>query len=35
MRQSFMVIEIEDSHASFQAISETGSIVDSGLLKQT
>ena len=31
----FMLIEIEDSQASFQAISETGSIVDSGLLKQS
>ena len=30
----FMVIEIDDSRASFQAISETGAVVDSGFLKQ-
>ncbi|HSB12254.1 MAG TPA: metallophosphoesterase [Blastocatellia bacterium] len=31
----YMVIEIEDSQASFQAISSTGAVIDSGLLKQT
>ena len=30
----FMVIEIDDSRARFQAISETGAVVDSGFLKQ-
>jgi predicted phosphodiesterase len=30
----FMVIEVDDSQVSFQAISEAGAIVDSGLIKQ-
>jgi 3',5'-cyclic AMP phosphodiesterase CpdA len=30
----FMVIEIDDREVSFQAISETGSVVDSGSIKQ-
>ena len=30
----FMLIEIEDNQVSFQAISETGAVVDSGLIKQ-
>ncbi|MEK6325446.1 MAG: metallophosphoesterase [Acidobacteriota bacterium] len=30
----FMVIEISDSQAGFQAISETGVVVDNGLVKQ-
>lgn len=30
----FMVIEIDDNQVSFQAISETGLIVDNGLVKQ-
>jgi 3',5'-cyclic AMP phosphodiesterase CpdA len=30
----FMVIEIGDNQASFQAISETGVVVDNGLIKQ-
>lgn len=31
----FMVIEIGENQASFQAISETGAVVDNGLVKQT
>jgi 3',5'-cyclic AMP phosphodiesterase CpdA len=30
----FMLIEVDDAEVSFQAISETGSVVDSGLIKQ-
>lgn len=30
----FMLIEVEDKQVSFQAISETGTVVDSGLIKQ-
>jgi calcineurin-like phosphoesterase family protein len=30
----FMVIELEEKQVSFQAISETGAVVDSGLIKQ-
>ncbi|MFY9571755.1 MAG: metallophosphoesterase [Blastocatellia bacterium] len=30
----FMVFEIDDRQASFQAISETGDVVDNGLIKQ-
>jgi 3',5'-cyclic AMP phosphodiesterase CpdA len=30
----FMLIEVEDGQVGFQAISETGAVVDSGLIKQ-
>ena len=30
----FMVIEIEDKQVGFQAISESGAVVDSGSIKQ-
>lgn len=30
----FMVIEVGDQQVSFQAISESGSVVDSGLIRQ-
>jgi 3',5'-cyclic AMP phosphodiesterase CpdA len=31
----FMVIEISDNQVGFEAISETGSVVDKGVIKQT
>jgi predicted phosphodiesterase len=31
----FMVIEVDDKQVSFQAISETGAVVDSGAIKQS
>jgi hypothetical protein len=31
----FMIIEIEDNQVSFQAISETGDVIDSGIIKQS
>ncbi|MGA9767981.1 MAG: hypothetical protein WBV94_03005 [Blastocatellia bacterium] len=30
----FMLIEVDDKQVSFQAVSETGTVVDSGLIKQ-
>jgi hypothetical protein len=32
---SFMVVEIDENEMAFKSISETGEIVDSGVIKQS